>query len=104
MQSSKKIDQLINESRKLAASHSSKYITSEHVLFVMLTDNDLVSTLDNFGINTLQLIEEIQVFVSNKIPKDLVVGEHPVKTHSLDRIFNRAYTGPVQWQRRIAYG
>ena len=92
MQSSKKIDQLINEARKLAANQSSKYITSEHVLFEMLTDDDLINTLDGFGISTKQLLEEVWEFVTTKIPKDLVTGEHPVKTHSLDRIFNRAYT------------
>jgi len=66
MQSSKKIEQLIDEAKKAASIRENKYITSEHVLYVMLLDDDFVITLKKFGIQIDSLIKEIQEYLDKK--------------------------------------
>ena len=95
MQSSRKIDQLIQEAKKVAVARGNKYITSEHILLVLLSDLDdhgIKQLLINFGVQADSLVNEIAEFIDKRLPKDLKPGNEPLKTHSLDRIFNRAYT------------
>jgi len=92
MKSSKALDNLVEQAINQAKIRSQRYVTSEHLLLCLLLDEDFKKTLDDFGVQTDALYTDLNDYLNSKLACDLKANEIPKKTHSLDRIFNRAYT------------
>ena len=71
-----------------------EYLTIEHLLFAMLSEETFSSTLTNFGSNSENLKTELNDYLNNKCAEitvpDVVVK--PKKTQSVERVLNRAFT------------
>ena len=93
LQPNPEIDTIIELATNTAASKNHEYVTLEHLLYAMITHGPFYNILTSFGSETDSLIKEIdeyldkQTYLINK-GYDVI----PKKTHSLERVFNRAFT------------
>jgi ATP-dependent Clp protease ATP-binding subunit ClpA len=93
LQPNPEIDTIIELATNTAASKNHEYVTLEHLLHAMVTHGPFYNILTSFGSETDSLIKEIdeyldkQTYLINK-GYDVI----PKKTHSLERVFNRAFT------------
>jgi ATP-dependent Clp protease ATP-binding subunit ClpA len=93
LQTSPEIDLMIESATQYAAGKNHEYVTLEHLLYAMVTNESFKGMLDDFGCEVDLLIKDIDEYVDTQtflVSKgyDIV----PKKTHSLERVFNRAFT------------
>jgi ATP-dependent Clp protease ATP-binding subunit ClpA len=71
-----------------------EYLTIEHLLFAMLTDDVFHSAIQGFGANADELKNDLTDYLQNKCAEitvpDVVVK--PKKTQAVERVLNRAFT------------
>jgi ATP-dependent Clp protease ATP-binding subunit ClpA len=86
------IDKVVKNAKDYAKSYNHEYITVEHLLQSILHEKAMSAAFATAGVQLDQLIEELDAYVqkNNILSKD--VNEGPKKTHSLERVFNRAFT------------
>ena len=93
LQTSPDIDAMIESATQYAANKNHEYVTLEHLLYAMVTNETFKGILDEFGCEVDLLINDVDQYIDKQtylISKgyDIV----PKKTHSLERVFNRAFT------------
>ena len=93
MRFSKEIDALLERASQLAVKSKHRYITTEHLLLVMLRDKTFRNALIEFGVQVSEMEKEVENFVSN----NGILATDPIdagqqKTQALDRVLNRAFT------------
>jgi ATP-dependent Clp protease ATP-binding subunit ClpA len=91
LQTNPEIDHIISEATELAKNLSHEYVTLEHVFLCMIRYDPFKDLLSQFGADVDSLDSELEAYLlqaTNLIVADL----EPKKTHSLERIFNRAFT------------
>ena len=71
-----------------------EYLTIEHLLFAMLSEESFTNTVQGYGSNVDKLKKNLAEYLQNKCAEitinDVVVK--PKKTQSVERILNRAFT------------
>ena len=93
LQPNPEIDVIIESATNKAAQKNHEYVTLEHLLLAMVTHEPFANIIGNFGCDVDSMSKEIeqyldkQTYLVNK-GYDIV----PKKTHSLERVFNRAFT------------
>lgn len=93
LQSNPEIDAIIEFATATAANKNHEYVTLEHLLYSMVAKGPFQNLITAFGADIQSLEKEIndylnqQTYLINK-GYDVV----PKKTHSLERVFNRAFT------------
>jgi len=93
LQPNPEIDVIIESATNTAAQKNHEYVTLEHLLFAMVTHEPFANIIGNFGCDVDNMSKEIeqyldkQTYLVNK-GYDII----PKKTHSLERVFNRAFT------------
>ena len=87
------IEVIIDSAVNLAVEKNHEYVTLEHLLYAMVTHNDFRNLLERFGGEVDLLTEDLEGYLNKQ---DYLVTKvpdvTPKKTHSLERVFNRAYT------------
>ena len=92
LQTNPEIDHIVAEATALAKSYHHKYVTVEHVMMSMVKYKPFNNLLYDFGVDTDGLVVDIDTYlVSQNELVDPNVDE-PKKTHTLERVFNRAFT------------
>jgi len=88
------IEKIINSASDLARDYQHEYVTLEHLLFALVDLQSFNKLLDDYGIDVDGLAIDLQEYIS--MQDHLVnLAEENVslkKTHSLERVFNRAFT------------
>lgn len=79
---------------KCAVKNNHEYITLEHFLYSMVTDSKFENLLVEFGADVPMLKGDLENFIANdlddiKVPN---LDGRPQKTHSIERMLNRAFT------------
>ena len=93
MRFSKEIDALLERASQLAVKSKHRYITTEHLLLVMLRDKTFRNALIEFGVQVSEMEKEVENFVSkNGILATGLTDAGQQKTQALDRVLNRAFT------------
>ena len=93
MKPNKDLENLIEVANRIAITRNSRYVTTEHLLYAMLLENSFRIMLTEFGIQFADLVEEVKVYIDTKIPREQnTLTGPPVRTHALERVFNRGYT------------
>jgi ATP-dependent Clp protease ATP-binding subunit ClpA len=93
LQTNPEIDIIIESATNTAAQKNHEYVTLEHLLYAMITHEPFSNIIGNFGCDVGTMSNEVdqyldkQTYLVNK-GYDIV----PKKTHSLERVFNRAFT------------
>jgi len=91
LQTNPEIDHIVNEATQLAKNLSHEYVTLEHIFLSMIRFESFRDLLLEFGADVDGLDAELEMYLLQAT--NLVVAElEPKKTHSLERVFNRALT------------
>lgn len=93
LESSPEIQNIIEHATQLAVKKNHEYVTLEHLLLAMIDDGSFYNICVSFGVDTDAMASDIGIYLDQQsfmISKgyDIV----PKKTHSLERVFNRAFT------------
>lgn len=87
------IDSIIEFATQTAAAKNHEYVTLEHLLFAMLSKGNFYTVAKSFGADVDSLLKELEDYLDQQTylisqGYDVI----PKKTHSLERVFNRAFT------------
>jgi ATP-dependent Clp protease ATP-binding subunit ClpA len=88
------LEQIFERAIKLAIKNKHEYITLEHFLYSLIIDSKFENLLVDFGADLKSLKEDLEQYINTDL-KDIAVEEldhRPKKTHSMERMLNRAFT------------
>lgn len=94
MHSNPDVEHIIATACEIAKGYKHEYVTLEHLLIALIEFDDFNKLLDDFGADVDGLMRDIYDYISrqdhlvNLEKEDLA----PLRTHSLERVFNRAFT------------
>ena len=93
LQTNPDVDAIVESATNTAASKNHEYVTLEHLLSAMIRNEQFGKIIRNFGCDVDSMITEVNTYLDAQtylISKGYDVV--PKKTHSLERVFNRAFT------------
>jgi ATP-dependent Clp protease ATP-binding subunit ClpA len=93
LQTNPEIDSIIEAATKSAVSKNHEYVTLEHLLLGMISNEQFNKLICSFGCDTDNLQVDIGKYLDEQ--RYLISSGYdivPKKTHSLERVFNRAFT------------
>jgi ATP-dependent Clp protease ATP-binding subunit ClpA len=100
----KEVNDILEQAVNLATQRGHAYVTLEHTLLSLITYQTFRQQLDDFGVNTEDMINDVSSYIDSlNIPaKSDKNGqlETPKKTNSLERVVNRAITQVLFTGRR----
>jgi len=94
MQNNPEIEHIINTACVLAKDYKHEYVTLEHLLIALIESKNFNKLVTDYGVDVENLLRDLydyigrQTHLVNEIKPDLT----PMRTHSLERVFNRAFT------------
>jgi ATP-dependent Clp protease ATP-binding subunit ClpA len=94
MHSNPDIEQIISHATAMAKDYNHEYVTLEHLLAALVEFPEFNNLLLEYGVESEDLLRDIYDYIGkqdhlvNLKDQELV----PKKTHSLERVFNRAFT------------
>lgn len=91
LQTNPEIDHIVAEATELAKTLSHEYVTLEHVFLSMVRFEPFKELIIQFGADAVGLDSELDAYLL-QATNLIVVDVEPKKTHSLERVFNRAFT------------
>jgi len=94
LEPNKDLANIFEKAVNLSTKHKHEYITLEHFLYSLVTDKKFGDLLQEYGASVDSLKQSLEEFISNDL-KDLInldSDDKPKKTHSMDRMLNRAFT------------
>lgn len=92
LQANPEIEEIILAASEMAANKGHCYVTLEHLLLAMIKQDEFSAALALEGYDIAALEQDVIDYLNNEtalINKEVDV---PKKTHSLERVFNRAFT------------
>jgi ATP-dependent Clp protease ATP-binding subunit ClpA len=101
MNSSPEIENIIEQAIAYAKEHNHEYVTTEHLLYALITHTPFKKCLNSFGVDTDMMVDEVRSYVSSlhaiegKSPNAV-----PKKTNSIERVMNRSVTQVLFTGRR----
>jgi ATP-dependent Clp protease ATP-binding subunit ClpA len=90
---SKDLEEVFENSIKIATEHRHEYITLEHFVFSLINNENFSKTLVEFGADTSQLKEDLENYITNDLTE--IINEdtdQPKKTASVERMLHRAFS------------
>lgn len=98
LQTNIEIDHVVSEATAIARAFKHEYVTLEHVFLSMVRYEPFKTLLEEFGADTKSLDEDLFRYLKDESLLHTSGGD-PKKTHSLERVFNRALTQVLFSQR-----
>ena len=94
MRSNPEIEQIISNACQLAKDYKHEYVTLEHLLIGLIEFPAFNKLLTNYGVEVDMLLRDLYDYIGRQ---DHLVNindeeKQPQRTHSLERVFNRAFT------------
>ena len=92
LQTNPEIDHIVAEAVNCAKENKHEYVTVEHLMFSMCKYKPFHKLLDSFGVDAAGLVAELDMYImgSSHLVKEPAI--EPKRTHTLERVFNRAFT------------
>ena len=91
---SSNLEQILNQAVTTAKKLKHEYLTIEHILFAMLSENSLVAAVEGYGANSKKLKQNLQEYLKTQC--SAIASPQPVKklkkTLAIDRVLSRAST------------
>ena len=94
--SNERIEDIVNQAFKLAQQYEHEYVTTEHLMAVLLEEDDVIELIDSVcpkdtGAEVVRV--DIHGHLDNKMLEvKKVDAVKPRKTVSIERVFSRAFT------------
>ena len=94
MHSNPEIEQIISHATAMAKDYNHEYVTLEHLLAALVEFPEFNNLLTEYGADTEDLLRDIYDYIGRQDHLVNLKDEEliPKKTHSLERVFNRAFT------------
>ncbi len=88
------LEQMFERAVAIAAKHQHEYITLEHFLYSMITDEKFKGMLKDYGAEVEQLKKNLEKFIRDDLSDIKTDKENyrPKKTNTVERMLNRAFT------------
>jgi len=90
-----RINEVVARAFQEALNREHEYVTLEHILRVMLDEDDIADILSDLQVDVRSLKEEIDVWLREQEEIRVEGIAKPRKTATLERCFNRAYTQAI---------
>ena len=100
---SKDLELVFSNAVETAKKLNHEYVTTEHVLYSMLSNQGFVDIINGFGSNASTLRKTVSDHLINK-SKDITSADtviHPKKTASFERMMNKAFTQVIFNNRQV---
>ena len=94
MRSNPEIEQIINTACQLAKDYKHEYVTLEHLLISLIEFRPFNKLLVDFGVEVDELLRDLYDYIGRQdhLVKSDIENLTPLRTHALERVFNRAFT------------
>ena len=94
MRSNPEIEQIINIACQLAKDYKHEYVTLEHLLISLIEFKSFNKLLVDFGVEVEELLRDLYDYIGRQehLVRSEVENLTPLRTHALERVFNRAFT------------
>jgi ATP-dependent Clp protease ATP-binding subunit ClpA len=94
IESNKELEAIFARAREIAVKHKHEYLTAEHLLLAMMTDRDFLNLMFKHQVKVEEIVKELDEYIKDKLNdiKKETVTENPLKTKTIERILNRAFT------------
>jgi len=94
MQNNQEIEQIIEKATKIAIEKNHEYVLLEHLLLALIRHTPFKNVMDKFGVESEIMDEDVDAYLNSQlgITYTTQTVTNPVKTHALERVFNRALT------------
>jgi ATP-dependent Clp protease ATP-binding subunit ClpA len=94
MRSNPEIEEIINNACTLAKDYKHEYVTLEHLLICLIEHRNFNKVLVDFGAEVDQLLRDLYDYLGRQdhLTREAVENLTPLRTHALERVFNRAFT------------
>lgn len=88
----KELEQIFDVAISVAIDHNHEYVTLEHFLYSMVTDENFSKLLVDYGADVGGLVEDLEKYIKNEL-NDIVNAEidNPKKTKTVERVLNRTF-------------
>ncbi len=94
LEPNKDLEVIFERAVTIAAKHKHEYITLEHFLYSLVLDKKFAELLTTYGAEIKDLKDRLENFIDQEL-KDIAIENptgKPKKTHTVDRMLNRAFT------------
>lgn len=94
LEPNKDLENIFDRAINLAHKNNHEYITLEHFLYSMILDKKFCELLESYGADTDNLKRNLDKYIKNDLSEivNLEKTDKPKKTHTIDRMLNRAFT------------
>ena len=94
MQNNPEIEHIINTACVLAKDYKHEYVTLEHLLIALIESKNFNKLLNDYGVDAENLLRDLYEYVGRQdhLVNEIKPNLTPLRTHSLERVFNRAFT------------
>jgi ATP-dependent Clp protease ATP-binding subunit ClpA len=96
MKSNPEIEDIIAKACLIAKDYSHQYVTLEHLLIALIEFPNFNKLLTEYGVEVEELLRDLYEYIGKQDylinAKNLEEELIPQRTHSLERVFNRAFT------------
>jgi ATP-dependent Clp protease ATP-binding subunit ClpA len=102
LEPNKDLEKIFENAVQLASTNEHEYITLEHFLYSLVSNDSFSQVLTSFGTNVDDLKQDLEDYINNDL-KEIVNPEveKPKKTTTVDRMLNRAFTQVLFSGRQI---
>ena len=100
IQPNPEIEVIIDSATAKAKFYNHEYVTLEHILYGIVSYEPFGKLLDNYGVDVQAMTQDIETYLVNQT--ELISDEKstPRRTHSVERVLNRALTQVLFSARR----
>lgn len=95
MHSNPEIESIVNTATTIAKDYNHQYVTLEHLLIALIEYPSFHKLLIDFGVEVEELLRDLYDYIGKQDYLVVPVSTEeliPQRTHSLERVFNRAFT------------
>lgn len=93
--SNPEIENIVNTATTIAKDYNHEYVTLEHLLIALVEYHSFNKLLVDFGVEVEELLRDLYEYIGKQdylVAPATVIDLVPQRTHSLERVFNRAFT------------
>ena len=102
LQPNRDLEQIFESAVSLANEHDHEYVTLEHFLYGMVTNEGFSKILTGFGADVKSLIVDLEKYITEDLKEIVNTNtDRPKKTNTVDRVLNRAFTQALFAGRQI---
>lgn len=90
---SKKLQTIFDSAVETAQTLSHEYVTIEHLLYSILSDQESYNLLESHGAKSIDIKNYLENYLQNQLNEiKITTHSRPKKTHAVERVLNRCFT------------